>query len=298
MDTSKPNDSKESIPTQHPSSARSTKSVRDIQRSDSTPCCSNDIIHHPVQDPLPEELTSSTSRKSVCDIPSGDSPCCSKDIIRNSPLTEVPSSSKSSKSVCSKDIVHKPVAKVMPVVKKYEEIVGPGTDASVACTLAFIRRHLRRTDDVSSIKFSQCIAQDPPACSVVTLGADEETNNRVLEQSHTMSPSQTVPSVIRHIEMRTVSFVVPMIVKSVPLCRYFNVIQNQNEGLKTDKWCIAKQTVLEPDSAEYDSNVVYIEVENRVLLTYIDEESAELLKKIGKFKFMFWKLRVNFSPSL
>jgi len=185
---------------------------------------------------------------------------------------------------------------VVPVAKKYEEVLGPGTDASVACTLAFIRRHSRRTDDVSSIKFSQCITQDSLASSVVILGGDEETNNRVLEESHTMSSSQTVPSVIRHIEMKTVSFVMPMVVKA-PLCRYFKVIQNQNEGLKTDKWCIAKETVLDPESAEYDLNVVYIEVENRVLLTYIDEESAEHLKKIGRMKFMFWKLRVNFSPS-
>jgi len=233
-----------------------------------------------------EQSSSVESMMSGKDSHNFDSPCCSKNIIRTSidcPLMEEPSSSSGSlKSVSefpksdsssSKVMVHQPVVEEEPVVKENEEVVVPKVKASVACT-----------------------AQGSPS-NVVISGADEETKDLVLKNSQTMSAPPTVPPVIPHVQLIRISLVLPMVVKK-PLFRYFKVIQNQNEGLKTGKWTVTKQTVLEPNSPEYDCNVIYTEVENRVTVICIDKESAEYLKRAKRIKFMFWKLPINFKPTL
>ncbi|XP_016955249.1 uncharacterized protein LOC108028080 [Drosophila biarmipes] len=329
MDAFNPNDTNEISSPDQSSPSGSMQSGRDSSRGKSPPSCSKDLIQlksdvdlpgrdSPAPDlkdirrlsrvTLTENAPSSGLPDSSRDFSIGYAASCSRNIglssIESHPLAEeLPSCSRKSgtdlSSSGSKDLVQKRVAQVVPVARKYEEIVGPEADASVACTLAFIRKHSRGTDDVSSIQFSQFIAKEPTPCSVVVLGGEQEqeSQNGVLEQFQATVCSPSVPPVVTHTNMNVVSFVLPMVVK-LPLGRYLKLIQNQNEGLKTDKWCVAKQTVLDPESADYDLNVVFRDVENRATVTYVDEESEVFLRKEGQVKFMFWRLRINFSPSL
>jgi len=83
------------------------------------------------------------------------------------------------------------------------------------------------------------------------------------------------------------------------LKRSFEIIQNQNEGLTVNKWCVAKHTALKPYGEEYVQKVVYRIIENCEIVTYVPAEDVEQLMRNGyKIRFMCWRVPVDFEPKI
>jgi len=103
---------------------------------------------------------------------------------------------------------------------------------------------------------------------------------------------------VRYIEFKAISFVLPMIDRG-DLKRSFEMIQNQNEGLNVNKWCVAKHTALKPYGEEYVQKVVYRIIENCEIVVYVPAEDVEqLMRNAYKIKFLFWTLPVDVQPAI
>ncbi|XP_037710214.1 uncharacterized protein LOC119547427 [Drosophila subpulchrella] len=201
---------------------------------------------------------------------------------------------------CEGDPSRPPYTKVMPEDRRYGVVVSNEEDpccCQFTCVLQFLLKSFHTVgDEVSTLRFSECTSVEQFDCNLIIVGRDDHTKDWLITQTRGICPPFKVTSFIRHFELVKVSFVIPQVV-DVRLCRIFNIFEKQLRGLDTGKWCVVKQTPLDECSAEYQSKVVYPEVKNVEILAYIDEESADIIKRnCSKICYMLFHLPVDFCP--
>ncbi|KAH8328511.1 hypothetical protein KR067_010354 [Drosophila pandora] len=198
---------------------------------------------------------------------------------------------------CCKSYGRPPYANVLPEDRRYAVIIVNEEDpcnCDFKCILIFLAEQFQFSEDPNALIFSQCMPAVIFDCALMIVCDGADTQEWLLRTARPMCPPFKCQSFLRHFELIRCAFVLPLIVKRT-LCRMFKIIENQNCGLDTSKWCVMSQVTLDPCSKEYDRKVVYRGCQNDEITVYIDEESvAFLAKQCNKLKYMLWHLPVDF----
>ncbi|EDV33182.2 uncharacterized protein Dana_GF21635 [Drosophila ananassae] len=198
---------------------------------------------------------------------------------------------------CCKSYGRPPYANVLPEDRRYAVIIVNEEDpcnCDFKCILIFLAEQFQFSEDPNALIFSQCMPAVIFDCALMIVCDGSDTQEWLLRTARPMCPPFKCQSFLRHFELTRCSFVLPLIVKRT-LCRMFRIIENQNCGLDTSKWCVMSQVTLDPCSKEYDRKVVYRGCQNVEITVYIDDESvAFLAKQCNKLKYMLWHLPVDF----
>ncbi|XP_017047724.1 uncharacterized protein LOC108092588 [Drosophila ficusphila] len=193
-----------------------------------------------------------------------------------------------------------PYASVMPEDRRFGLVITNDEDpcdCDFNCILVFLVEQFHLAEDAASLKFSQCTSAVAFDCALLIVCEDSGTSDWVLNATRPMCPPFKCTSLIKHFDMVRCTFVIPMVINRA-LCRIFNVIEKQNCGLDTSKWCVMSKTALDPCSAEYPSKVIYDDAINYEIVAYIDKESQEYIDKhCHKIRYMMWHLPVDFCHS-
>ncbi|XP_017069561.2 uncharacterized protein LOC108106835 [Drosophila eugracilis] len=197
------------------------------------------------------------------------------------------------------DDTRPPYVRVMPEDRRYGVVVTNDEDpcdCDFNCFLIFLVERFEQSDEVGSLAFSECTSIEPFGCNLLIVCRDDCTKDWIIRETRTVCPPFKCTTFIRHFELVRVSFVIPMVVHK-RLCRIFNIFERQNAGLGTGKWCVVGNSELDPDSEDYHSKVVYEGAQNIEITCYIDEDSAEYIKKrCSMIRFLVWHLFVDFCP--
>ncbi|KAH8328396.1 hypothetical protein KR067_008901 [Drosophila pandora] len=200
---------------------------------------------------------------------------------------------------CCKNCGRPPYANVLPEDRRYAVIIVNEEDpcnCDFKCILIFLAEQFQFSEDPNALNFSKCVPADVFDCTLMIVCEGADTQEWILHAARPMCPPYKCQSFLRHFELIRCTFVLPLIVKR-DLCRIFRVIEKQNCGLDTSKWCVMSQVTLDPCSKEYDRKVVFRGCQNDELTVYIDDESvAFLAKQCNKLKYMLWHLPVDFCP--
>ncbi|XP_001965075.3 uncharacterized protein LOC6504290 [Drosophila ananassae] len=198
---------------------------------------------------------------------------------------------------CCKNCGRPPYANVLPEYRKYAVMIVNEEDpcnCDFKCILIFLAEQFQFSEDPNSLNFSQCMPADVFDYTLMIVCEGADTQEWILHAARPMCPPYRCESFLKHYEFVRCAFVLPLIVKR-DLCRIFRVIEKQNCGLDTSKWCVMSQVTLDPCSKEYDRKVVFRGCQNNELTVYIDEDSvAFLAKQCNKLKYMLWHLPVDF----
>jgi len=85
------------------------------------------------------------------------------------------------------------------------------------------------------------------------------------------------------------------VVEGKELANIFQLLELQNLGLCTNKWCVVERAMLDPNSEEYASQAMTTLCKNEVFTLYVDKESKCLIQEQNfKLKYCFWKLTFQF----
>jgi len=85
------------------------------------------------------------------------------------------------------------------------------------------------------------------------------------------------------------------VVDGKELSNIFQLLELQNIGLCTNKWCVVERSLLDPNCDEYASHAVTTLCKNEVLTLYVDQESKWFIQEQDyKLKYCFWKLTFQF----
>ncbi|XP_016986310.1 uncharacterized protein LOC108049591 [Drosophila rhopaloa] len=190
-----------------------------------------------------------------------------------------------------------PYARVMPEDRRFGVVItndDDPCDCQFACILIFLVEQFQGSAEAGSLSFSQCTSAVTFDCALLIVCEDTETSDWILRMTRPMCPPYKCTTFIKHFELVRCSFVIPMVVKR-ELCRIFNVMEKQNCGLDTSKWCVMSKTLLDKCSEEYPTKVIYDEAPNWEIIAYIDQESVDYINKhCYKLKFMMWHLPFDF----
>ncbi|XP_017099405.2 uncharacterized protein [Drosophila bipectinata] len=192
-----------------------------------------------------------------------------------------------------------PYAKVLPEDRRYAVMIvnedNPG-DCDYRCILKSLSEKFLTAPNPHTLSFSQCAPADEFDCTLMIVCADAETQDWLIRVARPQCPPYKFQTFIRHYDLVRCTFVLPLIVKR-DLCRIFSVLENQNCGLDTSKWCVISQVTLDPCGKEFERKVVYPDCQNDEVTVYIDEESiAHISNQCNKLKYMLWHLPVDFCP--
>ncbi|KAH8328347.1 hypothetical protein KR067_008397 [Drosophila pandora] len=198
---------------------------------------------------------------------------------------------------CCKNCGRPPYANVLPEYRKYAVMIVNEEDpcnCDFKCILIFLAEQFQFSEDPNALNFSQCMSADVFDCTLMIVCEGADTQEWILHAARPMCPPYRCEPFLKHYEFVRCGFVLPLIVKR-DLCRIFKVIEKQNCGLDTSKWCVMSQVTLDPCSKEYDRKVVFRGCQNDELTVYIDEDSvAFLAKQCNKLIYMLWHLPVDF----
>ncbi|KAH8314895.1 hypothetical protein KR074_007874 [Drosophila pseudoananassae] len=192
-----------------------------------------------------------------------------------------------------------PYAKVLPEDRRYAVMFvndESPEDCNFSCLLSYLGNQFESTEQADSLSFSQCSPAEEFDCTLMIVCEGSETQDWLIRIARPQCPPYKCQTFIRHYDLVRCTFVLPLIVKR-DLCRIFTVLENQNSGLDTSKWCATSQDILDPCGEEYERKVVYPDCQNDEVTVYLDEESiAYISKQCNKLKYMLWHLPVDFCP--
>ncbi|EDV91245.1 uncharacterized protein LOC6568179 [Drosophila grimshawi] len=99
-------------------------------------------------------------------------------------------------------------------------------------------------------------------------------------------------SLIKYYGLLKCSMVLPQVVESKQLSNIFHLLELQNPGLCTHKWCVVERSMLDPESA---AKAVTTLCKNEQLILYVDKDSKCYIEQHScRLKYCFWKLTFDF----
>lgn len=123
---------------------------------------------------------------------------------------------------------------------------------------------------------------------------DNETCDWIATGVRTMNAYKCF-SFIKYFELLKCSMVLPQVVEGKELKNIFHLLELQNPGLSTNKWCVLERSMLDPESEQFASKAVTSLCKNEQLILYVDRESKSFIQDhCFKLKYCFWKLTFEF----
>lgn len=123
---------------------------------------------------------------------------------------------------------------------------------------------------------------------------DNETCEWIAQGARILS-SYKCHSFIKYFGLSKCRVVLPQVVEGKELANIFQLLELQNLGLCTNKWCVVERALLDPNSEEYASQAMTTLCKNEVFTLYMDKESKCLIQEQNfKLKYCFWKLTFQF----
>ncbi|XP_037709851.1 uncharacterized protein LOC119547189 [Drosophila subpulchrella] len=188
-------------------------------------------------------------------------------------------------------------ARIMPEDRWYGVVItneGDPCDCNFDCVLQHLVESFHSAVDVATLSFSQCTPAVSFECFLLMECRDSDTSDWLQRAMRPMNPPYLCSTFIEHFELVRCSFVVPMVVER-ELCRIFHIMEKQNCGLDSSKWCVVRKTALDSCSEDYAKKVVFDGFPNYELVVYMDNCSKVYIEKqCGKLLFLMWHLSVDF----
>ncbi|XP_034112323.1 uncharacterized protein LOC117573324 isoform X1 [Drosophila albomicans] len=148
------------------------------------------------------------------------------------------------------------------------------------------------------LNFSESLSITEYDDQLWVLCEDNETCEWIAKGARMLS-SYKCCSFVKYFGLSKCRVVLPQVVDGKELANIFQLLELQNTGLCTSKWCVVERTSLDPKSKEYDSQALTTLCKNEVLALYVDQESMNLIQQNGlKLKYCFWKLTFQFESKL
>ncbi|XP_017075107.2 uncharacterized protein LOC108110536 [Drosophila eugracilis] len=190
-----------------------------------------------------------------------------------------------------------PYTKVMPEDRRFGVVIVNEEcpdSCDFTCILMFLAEAFHEAEDAETLNFSECTPAVVFDCSLLIVAADSDTSDWILKAARPMSPTYSANPFIKHFQLVRCTFVIPMIVEE-PLCKVFYIIEKQNAGLNTGKWCVMKKAKLDPCSLDYPSKAIYQSGDNYELVVYICLDSKCYIENhCARIRYMLWNLPVEF----
>ncbi|KAM8705971.1 hypothetical protein ACLKA7_010295 [Drosophila subpalustris] len=102
-------------------------------------------------------------------------------------------------------------------------------------------------------------------------------------------------TLIKYFGLLKCRVVLPQVVDGKELANIFHLLELQNLGLCTNKWCVVERTLLDSNAEDYATQAITTLCKNEVLTLYVDLESKRYIQEQGnKLKYCFWKLTFQF----
>ncbi|KAH8281740.1 hypothetical protein KR054_002530 [Drosophila jambulina] len=263
---------------------------RDCLRAVDMPLC-DPLIFGGNRYPLPESI--GRCMDAECDAESSTGEC---NACEPSDDDEPPNSKFCGEKCCTKSNGGPMHEQVMPENRQYAVIIASGECDCLQMDrlIHMVTEHLRVSAEAKTVSFSVCAPVVPMDDAVMIVGADAESRDWVLRVIEPVCPPYKCSTFMKHFDLARWCIVVPT-PKKYSMCRIFINIQQQNCPLKTDKWVVMSQSILDTCSKDYAKKAVAQGLPHLELVIYIDCESAALIAdSCYKVQYVLW--RVPFKP--
>ncbi|KAH8352942.1 hypothetical protein KR084_007436 [Drosophila pseudotakahashii] len=193
-----------------------------------------------------------------------------------------------------------PYAKVMPEHRRYGVVVSNEEDSQnsdYTCVLKFLLKRFEQFEEVSTINFSECTAVENFDSKLLIVCTNDHSKEWVIREIQAICPPFKCTSFLRQFLLVRVSFVLPLATER-QFCMIFLNIERHND-LNTGMWCVVNEVPLDPCSEDYESKVVFPEVDHLEIAVYIDPVSAVYIKKhCSQIRYLSFHLDVDFCPTI
>ncbi|XP_068148619.1 uncharacterized protein [Drosophila tropicalis] len=120
--------------------------------------------------------------------------------------------------------------------------------------------------------------------------ANEDTYEWVTRSLSSLSSYKST-SFLEHFNSIKCSIILPKVAKNKPLASVFQLLELQNSGLQTGKWCVLQRKTLLTTSKDYKEKAITYICDNEEVILRIDQNSIDFLKtKECKLKYCFWTI--------
>ncbi|KAH8310349.1 hypothetical protein KR044_000858, partial [Drosophila immigrans] len=144
------------------------------------------------------------------------------------------------------------------------------------------------------LNFSESLSITEYDDQLWVLCEDNETCEWIAQGARMLS-SYKCCSFIKYFGLSKCRVVLPQVVDGKELASIFQLLELQNSGLCTSKWCVVARTLLDPKAKDFDTQAMTTLCKNESLALYVDQESKCLIQQNGfKLKYCFWKLAFQF----
>ncbi|KAH8381722.1 hypothetical protein KR093_011170, partial [Drosophila rubida] len=144
------------------------------------------------------------------------------------------------------------------------------------------------------LNFSESLSITEHDDQLWVLCEDNETCEWIAQGARMLS-SYKCSSFIKYFGLSKCRVVLPQVVDGKQLANIFQLLELQNSGLCTNKWCVAVRTLLDPQVEDYAAQATTTLCKNEILSLYVDQESKTFIQKNGfKLKYCFWRLSFLF----